>query len=162
MQEFWDNNSSQSTLTFRPAKLKVSDKNKIQIHLDFVDSVKIVQNKRKFNFYESQWVILNCNYHALFMKYISIHQSPVSKGTSMALKPFYIRSPPTNDIEVCCCKLHLHARWSIKALIGCTEKQQIALDFHDYKIFFEFLTRDCPSVEDTYIHWDCTRDKNSL
>ena len=51
----------------------------------------------------------------------------MSYGSFLALKPFYIRSATTKDLEMCCCKKHLHARWSIVALIECCNKQNLNL-----------------------------------
>ena len=56
---------------------------------------------------------------------------PVSLGTLLALKLFYVRSATTKDIEMCCCKKHLHAYWSIQALIQCATKQQVNLNSID-------------------------------
>ena len=39
---------------------------------------------------------------------------------------------------MCCCKLHLHARWSISALIECAKKQGIQIDFDTYDTFFNY------------------------
>lgn len=55
-------------------------------------------------------------------------------GTSMELKPFYIRSATVNDIEMCCYKKHLHARWSINMLIDCAKEQNLDLgNINTYK-----------------------------
>ena len=44
--QFWHDHSSPSTITSRPAKLKLSDKAKIQTSLSFLDSTSIITNKR--------------------------------------------------------------------------------------------------------------------
>ena len=84
----------------------------------------------------------------------------VSKGTFIALMPFYVRSANAKDLAMCVCKKHLHARWSISALIDCASKQKIVLPFKDYTTFFEYLTSDCTDCrETTYIKWECTPNK---
>ena len=51
--DFWHSNSFQSTLASRPAKLKIQKKPKLQASLDYLDSVRLVTNKRKITFFES-------------------------------------------------------------------------------------------------------------
>ena len=51
--KFCHDKSTHSTLMSRPARLKVSDKGKIQTSLDFVSTVNIVWNKRGISFYEN-------------------------------------------------------------------------------------------------------------
>ena len=58
-------------------------------------------------------------------------------------------------MEVCCCKIHLHGRWSINALIECAEKSDLQLSFNDYETFFKQLHSNCPSGEFTYVDWAC-------
>ena len=41
--DFWHSNSTRSTITSCPAKIKICDKPKIQIYLAFVDSVNIIK-----------------------------------------------------------------------------------------------------------------------
>ena len=59
-------------------------------------------------------------------------------------------------------KKHLHARWSIKALIDCAKQQHISLPFTSYKTFFEFLNEDCEKLETTYLPWSCTPDAKTF
>ena len=49
----------------------------------------------------------------------------VSKGMFMKLKPFYIRNVSLKDMEMCCCKLHLHIRCTPgkKTLCGHIQQQ---------------------------------------
>lgn len=54
---FYHNHSTPSTITSRPAKLKLNDKPKIQTGLSFTDSTNIATNKRGNKFYESLWMI---------------------------------------------------------------------------------------------------------
>ena len=96
----------------------------------------------------------------LHRKYITENPTlAVSYGTFLALKPFYVQSATTKDMEMCCCKKHLHARWFINALISCCQKQNINLEFYDYCSFFEFLTSECEKEDNTYISWNCTPEK---
>lgn len=161
---FWHSseNTSESTLTSRPAKIRVENKPHIQVGLTFADTVEII-TQRNHNFYQGQWKIINLTCKELYSKYLKANpDNYVSWGTFTSLRPFYVRSATTKDIEVCCCKLHLHARWSIKSLIQCCKKQNIDLDFTDYQTFFEFLTRDCEKDENAYVSWDCTPDKRTV
>ena len=161
--DFWHNNSTTSTITSRPAKLKLSDKPKIQNGLSFMDSVTLIEQRHR-TFCQSIWMITTLTLKELYQKYLVKHSDmPVSWGTFLALKPFYVRSATTKDIEVCCCKKHLHARWAIQALISCAEKQKIDLgSITSYQSFFEYLTEKCQKEESSYISWECTTNKNSL
>ena len=63
---------------------------------------------------------------------------------------------------MCCCKMHLHARWSITAFIKCCEKEGIDIgSITDYESFFNWLTKDCETSDNAYISWGCTPDKIS-
>ena len=78
----------------------------------------------------------------LYKKYLLEYSNPVSYGTFMALKPFYVRSATTRDIEMCVCKKHLHARWCIQAIIECASQQNIGIGaITSYNTFFEYLTQ---------------------
>ena len=104
---------------------------------------------------------MNFTRKELYVKYITSHpDSVVSWGTFLALRPFYVRTATTKDVEVCCCKLHLHARWSVNALIKSGKKQNIDIGLlNDYSSFFNFITSECPTEDQAYISWDCTPDK---
>ena len=157
--DFWHRESTASTLTSRPAKLKVTDKPKIQSNLRFIDTVNIIKQRNQ-NFYENIWfVTMLITYKKLFDKYC--HENPdnsVGSSTFMALQPLYVRTAIKKDVEMYCCKLHLHARWRIKALLECANTNQISLPFHDYDTF-SYLTRNCPPSETTYVSWECAIDK---
>ena len=84
----------------------------------------------------------------------------VSFGTFRSLKPFYIKSTDSKDMEMCCCKTHVHARCSLKALFECCGKQNIELPFSDYYSFFEYVTADCEWEDGTHISWDCVPSKD--
>ena len=153
---FWHKNSLQSTITSRPASLRVTDKSKIQGELEFADTTVIVM-KRKCQFYQSHWFITNHTHKELFINHLNENKdSPVSLGTFLALKPFYVRPPSDKDKGMCCCKKHLHARWSLAVLLKLCEKQEIEIWFSDYESFFKHLHADCPTDSLTYISWECT------
>ena len=102
-------------------------------------------------------------YKQLYNQYlIQNEECRVSIGTFMALKPFYVKSATANDIEMCCCKKHLHARWSINALIDCAKAQNINIDFDSYDSFFNHLITDCDREQSTYLSWKCTPNKDEL
>ena len=85
--------------------------------LRFMSAVISSTNKRNIEFWESPWQTTQKSYKSLYVKYCKENtEHQVSYGSFLALKPFYVRGVKTNDIEMCCCKTHLHARWSIKAL----------------------------------------------
>lgn len=112
--KYWHNESTPSTLMSRAAKMKISDKSKIQSNLEFVDTVNIVTNKRGIFLYENPWRFTTAPIKCLYTTFLETNiEENVSYGTFLALKPFYIRGPTTSDIEMCCCKLYLHTRWSI-------------------------------------------------
>ena len=67
------------------------------------------------------------------------------------------------EIHICCCKLHLHAKWSVKAFVECCKLQKI--DLHEiicYDNFFNHLTSSCLSNEVEYISWECCSNKKTL
>ena len=70
-----------------------------------------------------------------------------------------MQSATFKDMEMCCCKKHLHARWFINALISCCQKQNIDPEFHDYGSFSNFLTSECETEGNTYVSWNCTLEK---
>ena len=65
---------------------------------------------------------------------------------------------------MCCCKIHLHARWAIKSLLSNVKKQNIEVDFNDYSSFFDHLTKQCPTVNnnDKYLNWNCTHNNTFM
>ena len=113
--------------------------------------------KRGKQFYENNWMMLHLTYHELFRKYIqTCLENIISEGTFRVLKPFYVRTETEKDIEMCCCKLHLHARWSIEALVNSAHEQKIDIPFSNYATFFDILTRNCEKHPTAYISWLCT------
>ena len=131
--DYWHNNSTTSTLTSPPAKLRVSDCNKIQTGLEFIPSVTIVLQRRQ-EYFQSCWMTVKIPYKNL-------------------------RGITHNDIEICCCKEHLHARWSVAALIECSEKNSINLEFNKYDNFFSYLIKGCQTLPTTHINQECTPSK---
>ena len=135
--EFWYNNSSTSTITSRPAKNRVDSIPKLQQGLQYHDGVKEVINKRNVEIFESPWMIVQETVRQLHKEFTETTEIPVSIGTFLALRPFYIRSPKMQDIEMCVCKTHLHARWAIEVLLKLTREQNIPVNFTNYKSFFQ-------------------------
>ena len=125
--DFWHSNSTRSTITSCPAKIKVCDERKIQIDLVFVDSVNIIKQHKKL-FYESGWMVTTLTIKQLYEHYVKENPTnAVSLQTFFTLKLFYVHSATSKDIEVCVCKKHLHAQWAVQALIDCSRKQHINL-----------------------------------
>lgn len=81
------------------------------------------------------WTI--CEIYQYIQK--SIHpENFISLGTFWVLRPFYWRTETEKDIEMCCCKLHLHTRLDIETLIQCVLEQHIDIPFNNYTTFFLF------------------------
>ena len=59
------------------------------------------------------------------------------------MKPFYIHHATQKDMVMCCCKIHLHARWVIESLIKCLKKQDIIFPVSNYENFFKALHSNC-------------------
>ena len=66
----WHKKSTPSMITSRPAKLKLTDKPLIHTSLDFVDTVKIIQQKN-VSFYENIWSITNETVKVLYHKFLN-------------------------------------------------------------------------------------------
>ena len=162
--KFWHDNSIESTNTKQIAKLRVTEKPHIQTNLEFVSTVTTVRQRNRL-FYQSIHKIVEVPFKELFVKYIKENSESdhVSWGTFIALKPFYVRHTSSKDMEMCCCKLHLHARWSINALLDCCKLQSIDLgQINDYYSFFDYITSDCQKETTTYVSWQCVSVKNKL
>ena len=72
---YWHNNATTSTLTSRPAKLRVSDHNKIQTDLEFASSVTTVL-QRRWEYFESCWMTIELPYknlHKFVQSYDCFH-----------------------------------------------------------------------------------------
>ena len=99
---FWHSNCTASTLTSRPAKIKVSNKPKLQADLPYHDSVTNIKQRNR-DFYQSQWLVHCLTILEMYVRYCAEHLNPVSYGTFIGLRPFYVRSATTKDIEMCVC-----------------------------------------------------------
>ena len=64
---------SVDTYTSRPAKLRTSDRPKIQNDLPYHDTVNIVKNKRNVQLFQSPWMILNKPVRELFHLFCNAH-----------------------------------------------------------------------------------------
>ena len=129
----------------RPTNLRTNNKPTIQSGLVFPQSVKVIKQREK-EYYES---ILRISYETiqdLYKKYkLSNESNRVSSSTFFNLRPFYVRSVTTRDVELRCCELHLHGRHSIAALLGSIKKHGLhPVEFNDYYSFSKHLTADCP------------------
>ena len=134
----------------------------MQSDLDFNSSVRVVM-KRNRSYYESIWKTVVKTFRELHKMYENGHPNhKFSLGTFFSLKPFYVHHLSAKDLVMCCCKLHLHARWAVKAMIKCFTKQEIPFPVSDYLNFFSSLYADCENGENTYITWDCTPNKNKV
>ena len=105
-------------------------------------------------FYQSIHKIVEVPFNELFVKYIKENSESdhVLWGTFIALKPFYLRHTSSKDMEMCCCKLHLHVRWSINALLDCCKLQLIDLgQISNYYSFFDYSTSDSQKETTTYV-----------
>ena len=127
------------------------DKPKIQTLLDFKDCM-IQPSKRGISSLVTTWQTIEQSFVELFTLYNVTHpENQVSYGTFYVLKSFYVRGATPADIEMCCCKKHLCACWSIKALLNSAKKQNITLPFTSCATFFDFLTADCEKSETMYL-----------
>ena len=91
---------------------------------------------------------------------------------------------------MCCCKTHLHAIWTIKAILANIQKQRdlqlkrrrkeqeenrkrgivvehvydefSQIPFVDDRSFYALLAEECGTDDSTYISWDCTQSKKHL
>ena len=159
---FWHENSQESTITSQIAKIHVNSKPQRQEGSEFLATVTTV-TQRKRDFFQSLWKTVNETYRVLYQKYCTENPSHiVLYGIFIGLKSFYVCSPSSRDLEMCCCKLHLHGRWITAALIECAKKQFIVLPFSDYTSFFDHLSQSCPKDPHTYISWHCTPDKKNM
>ena len=148
--EFW-HMSDVSTNTSRRVKLKVGDKPKIQESLEFISSVSVMENKHHTQFFQSKWQTLNKTYKQLYVDFICENPDHVvGFGTFLALKPFYTRPVQKCNIEMSCCKKHLHTRWSINSLLEYAKKLKSELPFENYTGFFEHIYSDCSTFITTY------------
>ena len=161
---FWHNEEflTESTLTSRPAKLR-TQKPKIQNDLQYKSSTTTTFT-RNHEYYEGQWLIFQMTYKELYVTYLERNPDQyISYGTFIALKPFYVRTATTKDVEMCVCKQHLHMRWALKSLIEVCKENEIDLgDTKNYDTFFSHLTVGCKSNPNSYITWECTPNYKTI
>ena len=118
---FWHRESTPSTLTTQKAKLRVSAKPRLHTGLSFVDTYSVIQQRNR-NFYENLWYTTTLTFRDLFQKYLAENPlSPVSFGTFLGLKPFYVRSVTTKDIEMCVVIIRTLKRYHSNTLLLCHE-----------------------------------------
>ncbi len=99
---FWEAKSGKSTVTARPAKLRVTDKPKCQKDLEYASTVASIVTFRNRQFYQSIRKVTSSQLLGLYQKYCEQHPNlPVSKGSFFNLKPFYIRNASKQHIEMC-------------------------------------------------------------
>ena len=106
--------------------------------------------------YTSPVVVLHTNYCKKYP------QHRVSMGMFLNLRPFYVRNVSQKDMEMCVCKLHLHVRGCINALIKLAYKLEITLPFNSYTGLFELLYTHCDDEDHTYTSWSCTPNKKTV
>ena len=161
---YWHSNSQESTNTTNLARLHVTDKSHIQSGLEFVPTVSVTRPRNRL-FYQSIRKTVQVTYKELYVEYIHNHeeQHHASWGIFLSLRPYSIKPNTSKEIEICCCNLHLHARWSIKAFVECCKLQKIDLhEITSYDTFFNHFTSSCLSDEVAYISWECCSDKTTL
>ena len=106
--------------------------------------------------------VVEKTFKEIYAKYLSEPSEPVSYGSFVALKPFYVRHTTQKDIEMCVCKDHLHGLWSVETLVKCRKKRVITILFADYQSFFDYLSTDCPPGNLTYISRDGTKTDKTI
>ena len=157
--DFWHQNSDASMITSRPAKIRLGRVPKLQTDLPYHSGVTEFSNKQNIKMLVSPWQITSETYRVLLAKFREQNNVSISMGTFLSLRPFYVRTPNFKDIEMCVCKVHLHVRWAIEALIKLTQQQHIKTDFPNYEEFFNVIySPHCvlPEGSSEYIKWPCT------
>ena len=86
----------------------MSERYNIQTALDFVDTTHSC-SKRKGILRKQLDDALDHLPRIISIIHLKNPNSRVSHGNFFALKSFYIRTQTEKDIEMCCCKFHVHA-----------------------------------------------------
>ena len=160
--EFWHHVSDESTLTTVLARLRVTERPVVQEDLPFHGDVQKVLIRNR-EFFKHQWSTYSVPVVELYQKYCRENPDKrLSLGKFISLRPFCIRTVSHKDIEMCCCKLHLHMRWSVNALLKIASKMEITLPFTNYTSFFQLLYANCDNIDNTYISWSCIPNKKNL
>ena len=106
----------ESTLTSDPAKLKTTNKPKFQNGLEYKVPVSSI-DQRSYKFFEAPLCIYPHTLKELHCTYLERNPNhTISWGTFLALKPFYVHTATSKDVEMCVWKLHLHVYWAVKSL----------------------------------------------
>ena len=150
-------------MTSRPAKLKITNKPKIQNGLEYKVLVSTIV-QRSCEFFEAPWCIFQNTLKELYWAYLDRNPNhSVSWGTFLALKPFYVRTATSKDVEMCVCKLHFNARWAVKSLVNlCNENDTDLNGITDYETFLAKLTEGCDTDPYSYISWNCAPDYKTM
>ena len=86
---FWHNKCTPSTLTTRPAKLKVGKIPKVQKDLKFQETVTVFTNKRNQEYFQNLWSILDVTFKELYYKYVNEYPGfEISYGIFFRLNHF--------------------------------------------------------------------------
>ena len=142
--DFWHNKEyiTESTITTRLARMRITERPKIQSGLPLNKVPVDVRSIRNVPYYEAQRLIFDRPLKELYLCYLKKHpDNYVSYGTWFALRPFYVRVVTTKDVEMCVCKTHLHARRAVNSLVALCKK-----------LFFFFF-----SFENTTVRSGCAR-----
>ena len=124
MWDFWHQNSVETTITSQLHKIRISEIPHIQKGLEYIDTVTKVKQQNR-DYYQNIHRTVQVTFKSLHLKYCNQNPNfPVSWGTFSSLKPFYVEHTSQKDIEMCCCKIHLHGRWAIAAIIECANDYQ--------------------------------------
>ena len=136
---FWHTVSQESTITTALARLRETERHGCQADLQFAPGVKTV-TKRNRNFFISIWKTYTVPVIELHKKYCTKNPAHVvSIGMFLNLRPFYVRNVSLKDMEMCCCKLHLHGRWCVNGILKLALKLDITLPFDSYTSFFNLM-----------------------
>lgn len=152
--KYWHEVSTLSTNTNDVATIRVEQKPCAQLGLSYDNEVTQI-DIRGISHFRHTWKTVVKSYYELYTSFEETHTCKISYGQFFSLKPFYVRHASTKDLVMCCCKIHLHARWSINAMITLLSKQQIDFPVHNYNSFFTYLYEKCDKDNDAYISWTC-------
>ena len=98
--DFWHDNSHETTNTHQVAKIRINQKPHIQNGLDYISSVTVVKMRNR-DFLQALWKTVTYTYVSLYNKYCKENpEFPISWGTFLALKPFYVRHISQKDLDV--------------------------------------------------------------
>ena len=111
-------------------------------------------------FYQAIWHTTTMTVCEIYSKFCTEHPGNYpSLGTFFALKPSYVHHASQKDLIMRCCKIHLHVKWAIAALIKCMSDQGLcfpAVDFNNFLMFYILTVL----MKNTHIPFECTPDKH--